>query len=158
MPGMGKPGNQQAWIYSKAADIWSAGSSGGTSTPVYAGVVTGQSTSSGTYADLTTPGPSVTVTVGSSGNVIVMWGCAASSSSGYNARMSFALSGTNTIAANDTNAIIVASSYSAMYSTVSRMIVLTGLNPGVTTFTAKYRTDSGASWGFSLRDIMVTPL
>src|SRR3990167_2601429 len=65
-------------------------------------VATSQTTTSSSYTDLATAGPAVTVTVGANGLLLVVISCISSNSVGGNRnKMSYALSGANTLAASD---------------------------------------------------------
>lgn len=107
-------------------------------------VSTPESTTSGSYTDLATPGPAVTVTVGPLGIAIVSvrvyeYNNTLTSSAGGLA--SFVVSGANTIAVSDSNAVGLEFSIGAnsvTYNYCSAVFVLTGLSPGSTTFTMKY--------------------
>ncbi|HET7736441.1 MAG TPA: hypothetical protein VFK52_10725 [Nocardioidaceae bacterium] len=124
----------------------------------YAVVAIGEATTSTSYADLTTSGPAVTVTVGSSGRVLVTLGAASwHDTSGNFTAMSVALSGANTAAANDTNIHAVVAASTSSGGDTSSTIMLTGLTPGSTTFTAKYRVASGTG-NWSRRRLTVVPL
>jgi len=120
-----------------------------------------ESTASGSYTDLATPGPAVTTTVGRSGRCLVIVGAeirgaapagaAISTGSGY---MSPALSGANTAAATDDRAVLGWIRYDANPNSTmaidirvgaSRVSLIDGLTPGETTFTARYRTDLGTA-------------
>ena len=106
-------------------------------TSASARVTTSQSTSSLTYADLTTAGPEVTVTTGTKALVIISARIAAGS--GWDGFMSYAVSGATTIAANDEWCIRSFDSYNQQFSFASTQVSLTA---GSNTFTAKYRTPS----------------
>jgi hypothetical protein len=117
-----------------------------------------ESTLSLVYTDLATGGPTVTVVVPASGRVLVTVTTAELGNAGSTACfMSFAGSGANTIAADDSNAVIQAGGAQQRASASS---VLSGLNPGSTTLTAKYKVTGGgaASCSFATRSIMSIPL
>lgn len=95
------------------------------------------STSSGSFVDLSN-GPSITLTVGEDGILIVSWQAQCSSGPGT---MSFALSGANTLNP-DLDRVIYSNNVN---QTIGNAVILTGLNPGVTTVTAKYKSDTGTS-------------
>jgi hypothetical protein len=102
-------------------------------------VVTDESTTSTVYSNLTTS-QAVTITVGSTGTAFVTW-----SAGVYNGppamRLSVAVSGASTVAANDNwsirtdSATFVGSQFMSHY--------FTGLTPGSTTFTLQSKTPSG---------------
>ena len=109
-----------------------------TITPVMATVPANQSTASGSYTDLSTAGPSVAIQTGTKARVFVS-AFMANNTVGGGAAMSFAVSGATTAAANDVNAAQV--SYTNVVNTGvahSFESLVTGLTPGVNTFTAKY--------------------
>jgi hypothetical protein len=138
-----------------------------------ASVATLEGTTSEAYADLATPGPAVTVAVGPQGVAIVS--IAAETNSAYEedsavwyeGTASFAVSGGNTAAAADTRATSIdvwGSTFDGdmhLFPSArgASTFVLTGLTPGSTTFTMKYRRrDIGGGGGtanFSARQIGV---
>ena len=123
-----------------------------------AGVTTDQSTTSTSYADLTTPGPAVTVNIGGSGSALVVLSCNTYNSGvdSFNL-MSFAVSGATTLAASDDRASSNRVRTAGAVEDANRAIVVTGLNPGSNTFTAKYRVGSNTG-NFRRRYIAVLPL
>ncbi len=126
-------------------------------------VATSQSTASATYVDLTTVGPEVTLTVNTSVMVIVTAGINSNAASDPAGFVGYAVSGANTIAATDTTAMAFAATISGGVITLdpfvrgSAVSILTGLTPGSTTFTAKYRA-AGNTTFFVNRSIVVVPL
>jgi hypothetical protein len=133
---------------------------GGGGQPVFATqqatVATSETTTSTSYTDLATSGPAVTVVVPNSGKVKVSVTADASGNLTGDAFMGFALSSGNTVAAADASALRVGGvanvDVRATYETL-----LTGLTPGSTVFTAKYRTTSGTAT-FVNREIRVEPV
>jgi len=123
-------------------------------------LATSQTTTSTAYVDLATPGPAVTVIVPPSGEVKVdlsVW--ANHSAAGQNLYASVALSGANTLVANDSNAVQMrqmAISPGNLMGTLSKPLHMSGLNPGTTTFTMKYRT-TAATATFADRHLIVDP-
>lgn len=114
-------------------------------------VTTAQTTTSTSYTDLATVGPSVTVTTGT--KALVMVTCQVENSGGAAAFMSYAVSGATTIAAADTTAVGNKST-SFIRATACSIVTLTA---GSNTFTAKYKV--GASTGtFERRTIAVINL
>lgn len=122
-------------------------------------VAASEGTSSSSYTDLSTVGPRVQVTVPPSGqlwvrirariDVTVNNGVASGSILGL---MSFDAVGSNEFDADDESSVSVGGGYTGSPSTgvsfsssASDEFLLTDLNPGVTTFTAKYRRSTGAS-------------
>ena len=126
--------------------------------PKSASVNTNETTGSATYTNLTTYGPEVTVNVGPSGMVLLcfdaqMHGNTAAGPMNY---MSVQMSGANIRAANDDLSISYQTTNgSTQGAGVQRL--LTELNPGPTTFTAKYRI-TGYSCNFRYRNLAAIPL
>lgn len=120
-------------------------------------VTTSQTTTSTSFTDLSTVGPEVTVTIGSNGLALVILTCEIFPASGAFARMGFALSGANTLAANAVDSLFSQLSGSQPDFQGSFVKLLTGLSPGSTVFTAKYSTSAGTST-FLQRKIAVIPL
>ena len=122
-------------------------------TSASATVATSQTTSSGSYTDLTTPGPAVTVTTGTKALVIISDYSVVGV--GDNAFTSFAVSGATTIAAADAYAI---SQSGTNTQSVSRATRLSTLTAGSNTFTMKYRGSGGGTGTFKDREIIVIDL
>lgn len=120
-------------------------------------VNTQETTTSATYVDLATVGPSITVTVGQNGLLLVLFSCSffGSAAGNFN-RMSFALSGANTRAAG-VEELFRKSESNAGDTNCSQFALLKGLIPGSTTVTSKYVT-SGGTATFSSRKIAAIPL
>jgi len=118
---------------------------------------TSETTSSGTYVDLATVGPAVTTTVGASGKalLIITSDSFNGSTAGY-CFISFVASGANTIAATDTMAYKNKNSVNGQELGMSYSVLLTGLTPGSTTFTLKYKSTVGTST-FTNRRLAVLP-
>jgi hypothetical protein len=102
-------------------------------------------TASTTFTDLTgaVVGPSATVDVGPQGKVLVLWRSQfANDTLGAFCLMGIDVSGANTAAASDP--ISLNSQQAADHDTgAGTHHLYTGLTPGPTTFTAKYRVTSG---------------
>lgn len=125
--------------------------------------VLGQETfTSTTYIDAPTfPGPEVQIAVGPSGRLLVLLSAEILSTATNTAgnayqpggRMSFRLSGANTLAASTVralrcyNTVTVNSSTSTFESTIgaTRAVFLEGLNPGLTTITAQYSRETAST-------------
>jgi hypothetical protein len=112
-------------------------------------IATLETTSSISYTDLATPGPTVTVTTGEQALVFFM--CGAAVTSGGPAFMSINVSGTSTIP-SDEYAIEnpIAFRFFTGYS-----LLVGGLTPGLNTFQAKYRCASTGTVSFSRRRLIV---
>lgn len=126
-----------------------------------ANVATSQTTTSTSYTDLTTSGPAVTVTTGTTAMVQVHFRYSNSSGNANNdtgtGHMSFAVSGATTLAAADARCAQGPQIHSTHTQTRSGMFYVTGLTAGSNTFTAKYKV-SGVTPGtgtFSERNLAV---
>lgn len=97
------------------------------------------------------------VNVPASGRVLVTLGCRlVGETAGTTALCSFSMSGANTAGGDDSRAIGVDGTGSA---SLSRMVLLTGLNPGLTHFDMVYRSAPGGTIAqFINRSISVIPL
>lgn len=115
-------------------------------------VATSQTTTSGTFTDLATAGPAVTVTTGTM--ALVALRCQMSNSGASASVMGFAVSGATTVAASLEDAI---SNVGTNEVRIGASFLVTGLTAGSNTFTAKYMVGGGTST-FSGRDIIVIPL
>ncbi len=122
-------------------------------------VLTAETTTSTTYADLATAGPAVTVDVPPSGVVRVDLRARLRNSTPTTfAFMGFELSGANTAAADDDYALGVQQpdGTNAMMQ-VGIPFIIAGLTPGETTFTCKYRVTANTGT-FQRRGIIVTTM
>ena len=120
----------------------------------FSDVSTSQSTSSTSYTDLTTAGPTVTATTGTT--AIIVFGCQYddNDNAGNNGFMSVAVSGASTVAASDTWAAF--GSQGLNIENCSNGYLLTGLTAGSNTFTAKYKKSGGTTTAnFQKRWLMV---
>ena len=124
--------------------------------PGDASVATSETTTSVTYVDLTTVGPAVTVTTGTSAWVSVY--CLMSNANALNSCfIGYAISGATTLAASDATASGATSDVAAGANAFTTRVRVTGLTAGSNTFTAKYRV-TGGTGTFSARYIAVEPL
>jgi hypothetical protein len=121
-------------------------------------VATSQSTTSTTYTDLATAGPSVTLTTGTKALVIVTSYVNASGT--FNsAFVGFAVSGATTIASADATALNINVDNSMGIRIRASMASLVTLTAGSNTFTLKYKiTNSGTNATFADRNIFVMNL
>lgn len=113
-------------------------------------VTADETTTSATYVDIATV-QSVSVNVGKNGQLLVhisagIYGAA------FVQRMSFALSGANTLAASDQNSLRC--DVATFQNTQGRTFLITGLTPGNTTVTAKFKTSGGTAHFFE-RNLVV---
>ena len=115
-------------------------------------VLTAETTSSTTYTDLTTVGPSVTVTTQTTA-VVVVAAAHTATSVAFVGTMSYAVSGSSSIAASDATALFIAPPTSSLPTAASMVSFISGLTPGSNIFTAKYRTNGTST--FQDRSIIV---
>jgi hypothetical protein len=119
-------------------------------------VATSQTTTSATFTDLATVGPTVTVTTGTSALVILS--AAIESSNGNRCYGGFAVSGATTIAAATTSAL-ASGSGGGFIAVQSSWAIPVTLTAGSNTFTMKYASPSSGTTLTALnRTITVIPL
>lgn len=117
-------------------------------------VLTQETTTSTSYADLATTTDTVTVTIGNNGIALVsIYGTFTNSGANYT-NIGFAISGATTVAATDTFAI---SQNTTAFLSMSSVFLVTGLAAGSTTFKMKYSVVAGTGT-FKNRRIAVVPL
>lgn len=117
-------------------------------------VATSQSTTSTSFTDLATAGPAATVTVGSTGLLLVGMTVTSYNSGANLTYTSFALSGANTLAASDKYSTIHGGTQAEGQAGSWLMASQT---PGSTTVTMKYKANAGTgSW--QERHIWAIPL
>jgi hypothetical protein len=126
-------------------------------TPGSATVATAETTTSTSYADLTsgTVGPTVTVTTGTSAWVAIKAGME-NNTINVGTFMGFAVSGSSSIAASDASAINIAGVAAANRLRLGAVFRVTGLVAGSNTFQAKYKVVSNTGT-FVNRDLAVLP-
>lgn len=122
-----------------------------------------ETTASATLTDLATVGPSVTVTIGSSGRALVTVTALLAWTANRGCVMGYAVSGATTTAADLNHTLAMnsqdpTSNNSTGNSQGSATFLVTGLTPGANTFTAKYATMFSGSVAFGpYRGITVQP-
>lgn len=126
--------------------------------PATASVSATESTTSTSYTDLATAGPSVDAIIGDTGRALVTVSCVMfGNGAGVTPKMTFAMSGANTYTpTSDIYALVTSDSAGIATLAASRTSLLSGLTRGTTTFTAKYLTSAGTST-FGIRSIVVVP-
>lgn len=123
--------------------------------PDGARVTTGETTTSTSYTDLATVGPSVTITHGV--YAAIFWSCSIqNTTANADTYMSWAMTGSNTRAAGDLYSVRQDGVPASNVWRMGSVDIHSGLTPGTTTFTAKYRCDSGTA-SYSDRFIAVIP-
>lgn len=120
-------------------------------------VATFETTTSASYTDLASVGPSVTVDVGESGAVLViLTAYLANSIVDGAAYMGFSIAGAAVVAARVLNHISHTAGQPAQMSAIYKV---TGITPGSRTFVAKYRRDSaGGTMTAGNRNLIVIPV
>ncbi|MFF3867345.1 hypothetical protein [Micromonospora sp. NPDC001898] len=105
-------------------------------------LATSQTTGSTGYTDLATPGPSVTVTTGTT--AILLWSALISNST-VNAKtyVDYAISGATTRAPQDASSLRNTSATASAEIRAGQVMFETNMTPGSNTFTLKYRTNGG---------------
>jgi hypothetical protein len=116
-------------------------------------VSTQQTTTSGSYTNLATTGPTVTMRTGTSALVTVS-SLMADTGIGASVYMSYAVSGSTTLAAADSRALRFDAAYANQTAQMSFQSYLTTLVPGTNTFTAKYK-EVGGTGSFANRLLTV---
>jgi hypothetical protein len=125
-------------------------------TPADATVATEESTASTSYVNLATIGPSVTVTTGT-GAFVALYSQIKNSSSGLSTWTAFNVSGSTTVAEDDTKALQFQAAAANGTGRFGGLFRVTGLTPGSNTFTQTYRVSGGTGF-FAARRILVIPL
>lgn len=119
-------------------------------------VDTAQGTTSTSYTDLSTTGPAVTLTTGTT--ALVLLSSLANNTAANNTNFfGVAVSGATTLAASDANGVWGFDANSANSDTISGLVLLTGLTAGSNTFTMKYRVNAGTGT-FTYRTIAAVAL
>lgn len=116
-------------------------------------VATVQSTTSTSYVNLATVGPTFDLDVSPSGTVLMGVG-AYIDGTGDKCGMSFELSGENVMAPADGRGAKI----QGASADVMKWFLLTGLDPGITTVMAKYRSFGGGTATFSDRTLIALPI
>jgi len=116
-------------------------------------VTTQESTTSTSYTDLATFGPSVSIVTGT--KALVMFSADHDIvAGGEAARMSVAVSGATIIPADDQYAF---HNPTVVNIQISYALLFTNLTPGTNVFTAKYKAKAAGTVQFANRRIVVTP-
>lgn len=124
-------------------------------------VATDETTTSGSYVDLTTTTDSVTVNTGASALILIQASCWASAA-GVGMAASVAISGATTVAAGGTGVPLIDRNTSGTTSNdkigLVGVNVITNLTAGSNTFKMKYLVGGAVTGHFSNRRIVVIPL
>jgi len=128
--------------------------------PQSSDVTTEQSTTSSSYTDLSTVGPSVTLSVNNGQKLLVFLSAyALSTTADVDFYASFVATGGVVVSASDTNAAKFRESSvgSSLRPRHTMMTLVTATSTGSTTFTMKYRSNGTANVTFGGRRIIVLP-
>ena len=121
-------------------------------------IATAQTTLSTSYVDLTTVGPSVTVTTGTAA-IIILTARINVNTASIQGNMGYAVSGASTIAASDNRCLRAETAGTGEFNRSSMVTMDTTLTAGSNTFTAKYHSgNASATVEFADREILVIPL
>jgi hypothetical protein len=116
-------------------------------------VATSQTTTSSTYVALATA-QEVTIATGTSA-LVILTATMSNNTTGGDTYMSFAISGATTLAAADAQS--VGTDNGAARTRISSATIVT-LTPGINTFAARFKVESGNTGTFANREITVIPL
>jgi len=141
---------------------------------VTAAVETQETTSTNSYVDLTTPGPSVTVNIRQTGRILLVLTCQiqwidSDPADGRGGEVTVEMSGANTMSTATAEGPIRLTNYNgvnagtsmSLQGTYTQAVVVEGLNAGVTTITMKYKArpaGEAAGVDFGRRSITVITL
>jgi hypothetical protein len=125
--------------------------------PTAATVSTSESTASSTDVNLTTVGPTVTVTTGTQAIVMLATLIQNNTVNGI-ATMRYEVSGASTISSDDGRAVQFESGVASQRVRASHAHLLTGLTAGSNVFTSKYHTNGTGTATFGGRMLAVFPL
>jgi|SRR5690606_16456346 hypothetical protein len=118
-------------------------------------IATSGTTTSDSYTDLSTVGPTVTVETGEL--ALVIWGCRITNdTANASGLVSVEVSGATTNAANDVRALTFDAPEPGSLFQGSHAVFYDDLMPGTNTFTMKYRVGSGTGT-FNWRRLIVLP-
>lgn len=123
-------------------------------------VTTSQDTTSTTYTDLATLGPSVTVTTGTKALVLFVCSWHNGNTGAVQPKIDFAVSGATTRSASTTTQVIAPNIAIGAGGPLGRIVgwAVVTLTAGSNTFTVKYASSSGGTASFSNRQIFVMNL
>ena len=136
---------------------WAAAGGGIVEEIAQATVAAQESTTSTSYTDLTTVGPTVTMTTGTKALVIITADLDPSTSSGFTLTMGVDVSGATTEGPSDAKAMYHFPRTAASGHRGSTMIFYDSLTAGSNVFKAKYKTSSGTAYFFR-RNMIVLDL
>lgn len=124
--------------------------------PVVSSIATAETTTSTTYTDLATVGPTVTTTTGPNALICITSGVSNNTAGGIT-KTGFDISGATTVAAQDVFSFGATSGVANNFYQGSLAMIFTGLTPGSNTFLMKYKTQAAGTAAFSSRRLSVIP-
>jgi hypothetical protein len=101
-----------------------------------------EATTTATYTDLTTFGPSISVTTGTKA-LVTIGAAVGNDTAGLGSRMSYEISGATTLASSDTNSYYAESGHADDGYQGTWTYINVALTAGLNLFSAKYRTTAG---------------
>lgn len=113
-----------------------------------------QGTTSLSYVDLTTVGPSVTITTGATALAIISCEMSNDTINGY-CEITYGLNGAAPATSNTLRSV---SAIANARESASRAIWVSGLTPGSNTFKLMYRAQAGGTASFNFRDLVIMPI
>lgn len=120
----------------------------------YASVATAQTTSSTSYTDLATVGPQVSVTSVGTRALILFAARLRNTSGTAGTGCTVAVSGATTLAAADANGAMWTDFVNAGFDDEKMQFMFATINPGLNTYTMKYRASAGTAQ-YSVRRMYV---
>jgi hypothetical protein len=120
----------------------------------YASVATAQTTASLTYVDLATVGPQVSVTSVGTRALILFGARLRNASAAAGTGCTVAITGATTLAAADANGAMWTDFVNAGYDDEKMQFMFVTINPGLNTYTMKYRASAGTAQ-YSVRRMYV---
>jgi len=120
-------------------------------------VATSQSMTTSSFSDLSTVGPSVTCTTGTSA-IVYLNATFTPAITDTACGMSFAVTGDSNRSAQDKDAVLIDGTIGGNALRVGTNLFITDLEPGINVFTAKYKSSGNTSTSFNDRFIGVLPL
>ena len=127
-------------------------------TPQFAQIDTSETTTTANaYGDLTTVGPTVTVTV-SAAAIIFYSAMISNGTGGGSGLVSYAISGASSLPAPNGHTLRVISEIANVAQQMSKVNWQSNITAGSNTIKLQYTTHSGGTATFSFRDILVIPL
>jgi hypothetical protein len=115
-----------------------------------------ETTTSTSFVDLATVGPSATLTTGQT-VIVILSAALFNTVAGSTAQMSVQVSGASSVSPGVTIALIYESGSASDVSQMSYAFPISGLTAGSNTFTAKYRADPSGTATFLRRHLIVLP-